>query len=96
MMTYIWWAIFGLIAGAIAKLIMPEKDPGGYLVTALIGIGGSIIGGTVGNSLGFESAGSSNLLSMGLVFAVLGALLLLFIWKKFIAPNFFKENQNPQ
>jgi uncharacterized membrane protein YeaQ/YmgE (transglycosylase-associated protein family) len=95
MMTYIWWAIFGLIAGGIAKLIMPGKDPGGFLVTAVIGIVGSIIGGTVGNALGFESAGSSNLLSMGLVFAVLGALLVLYVWKKFIAPNFFKD-QTPQ
>lgn len=44
MMTYIWWAIFGLIAGGIAKLIMPGKDPGGFIVTALIGIGGAILG----------------------------------------------------
>ncbi len=95
MMTYVWLAIFGLIAGGIAKIIMPGKDPGGLLVTLLIGIGGSILGGFVGNSLGFESASSSNLFSMGLVFAVLGSLLILFIWKKFIAPNFFKD-QTPQ
>ena len=94
-MTYIWLAIFGLIAGGIAKMIMPGKDPGGLLVTLLIGIGGSILGGFVGNALGFESAGSNNLLSMGLVFAVLGSLLILFIWKKYIAPNFFKD-QTPQ
>lgn len=94
MMTYIWWAIFGLIAGGIAKLIMPGKDPGGFIVTALIGIGGSIVGGLVGNSLGFESATSSNLFSMGLVFSVLGALLILFIWKKLIAPN-MNNGQNP-
>lgn len=95
MMNYVWLAIFGLIAGGIAKIIMPGKDPGGLLVTLLIGIGGSILGGFVGNSLGFESASSSNLFSMGLVFAVLGSLLILFIWKKFIAPNFFKD-QTPQ
>ncbi len=94
MMTYIWWAIFGLIAGGIAKLIMPGKDPGGFIVTALIGIGGSIVGGLVGNSLGFESATSSNLFSMGLVFSVLGALLILYIWKKLIAPN-MNKGQNP-
>ncbi len=94
MMTYIWWAIFGLIAGGIAKLIMPGKDPGGFIVTALIGIGGSIVGGLVGNSLGFESATSSNLFSMGLVFSVLGALLILYIWKKIITPNMNKD-QNP-
>ncbi|MGH2665437.1 GlsB/YeaQ/YmgE family stress response membrane protein [Flavobacterium sp.] len=94
MMTYIWWAIFGLIAGGIAKLIMPGKDPGGFIVTALIGIGGAVIGGFVGNSLGFESAGGSGL-GWGLIWAILGALLILYVWKKFIAPNFFKD-QSPQ
>jgi uncharacterized membrane protein YeaQ/YmgE (transglycosylase-associated protein family) len=94
MMTYIWWAIFGLIAGGIAKLIMPGKDPGGYLATAGIGIGGAILGGFIGNMLGFESAGGSGL-GFGLIWAVLGALLILFIWKKYIAPNFFKD-QTPQ
>ena len=91
MMTYIWWAIFGLIAGGIAKFIMPGKDPGGFIVTALIGIAGSIIGGLVGNALGFESATSNHIFSMGLVFSVLGALLILYIWKKFIAPNMSKD-----
>lgn len=93
-MTYIWWAIFGLIAGGLAKLIMPGKDPGGFIVTALIGIGGSIIGGLVGNALGFESASSTNIFSMGLVFSVLGALLILYIWKKFIAPNINNGNNS--
>ncbi len=93
-MTYIWWAIFGLIAGGIAKLIMPGKDPGGFIVTALIGIGGAIVGGLIGNTLGFESAGSSGL-GFGLIWAVLGALLILYIWKKFIAPN-ISNDQTPQ
>ena len=86
-MSYLWMALFGLIAGGIAKLIMPGKDPGGILVTMLIGIGGSILGSFVGNLLGFASAGSNNLFSMGLVFSVLGALLILYIWKKIVAPK---------
>lgn len=90
-MTFIWWAIFGLIAGGIAKLIMPGKDPGGILVTMIIGIGGSILGGFVGNSLGFESAGSTNLFSMGLLFSIFGGVAILYIWRKYIAPNFFKD-----
>ena len=93
-MTYIWWAVFGLIAGAIAKLIMPGKDPGGFIVTALIGIGGAILGGFIGNALGFESAGGSGL-GFSLIWAVLGGLLILYVWKKIIAPNFFKD-QTPQ
>ena len=91
-MTYIWMAIFGLIAGGIAKMIMPGKDPGGILVTLCIGIGGSVLGGFIGNLLGFSSADSNSLFSFGLVFSVLGALLILYVWKKHIAPNFFKDD----
>jgi uncharacterized membrane protein YeaQ/YmgE (transglycosylase-associated protein family) len=91
----IWTAIFGLIAGAIAKFIMPGKDPGGLLVTMLIGIAGSFLGAFVGGKiLGVESAYSKNIFSMALVFSVLGALLILFVWKKYIAPNFFKGDGN--
>ncbi len=90
----LWVAIFGLIAGAIAKAIMPGKDPGGIVVTMLIGIGGSFLGSMIGGLLGFESAGSNKLFSMGLVFAVIGAVLILFVWKKYIAPKFFNGNDN--
>ena len=93
-MTYLWIALFGLIAGGIAKAIMPGKDPGGILATLGIGIGGSIVGSFIGNALGFESAGSSNIFSMGLVFAVIGALLILYVWKKFIGPKLFPDNNN--
>lgn len=74
-MGIIAWIIFGLIAGAIAKLIMPGKDPGGFIVTILIGIVGAVIGGFIGQALGFGSVDGFNLGSM--VIAVLGAILLL-------------------
>ena len=70
------WIIFGLIAGAIAKFIMPGNDPGGFIVTILIGIAGALLGGFIGSSLlGVDVTGfniSSFLVAIG------GALLLLF------------------
>ncbi|GAA0591687.1 GlsB/YeaQ/YmgE family stress response membrane protein [Caenispirillum bisanense] len=74
-MGIIAWIIFGLIAGAIAKLIMPGKDPGGFIVTILIGIVGAVIGGFIGQALGFGGVDGFNLGSM--VIAVLGAIVLL-------------------
>ena len=70
------WIIFGLIAGAIAKFIMPGDDPGGFIITILIGIAGALLGGFIGSSiLGVDVTGfniSSFLVAIG------GALLLLF------------------
>jgi uncharacterized membrane protein YeaQ/YmgE (transglycosylase-associated protein family) len=69
------WIFFGLIAGAIAKFVLPGKDPGGWFVTMLIGIGGSLIGGFVGSKLGFGDIKGFDLRSFGL--AIAGSLLLL-------------------
>ncbi|MCG8360610.1 MAG: GlsB/YeaQ/YmgE family stress response membrane protein [Kiloniellales bacterium] len=69
------WIIFGLIAGALAKFIMPGKDPGGIIVTIVIGIVGAVIGGFVGNALGFGGVSGFNLPSLGV--AIVGALILL-------------------
>ncbi|MDN3670780.1 GlsB/YeaQ/YmgE family stress response membrane protein [Echinicola jeungdonensis] len=88
-MEIIWWLIFGLIAGALAKWIMPGRDPGGIFITILIGIGGAFVGGIIGRALGFESAGGSSL-GWGLVWAVIGALIILYIWKKWLGPRFSK------
>lgn len=70
------WIIFGLIAGALAKFIMPGNDPGGFIITILIGIAGALLGGFIGSSLlGVDVTGfniSSFLVAIG------GALLLLF------------------
>jgi uncharacterized membrane protein YeaQ/YmgE (transglycosylase-associated protein family) len=74
-MGIIAWIVFGLIAGVIAKLIMPGKDPGGFIITILLGVAGAFIGGFVGAQLGFGDVAGFDLRSMGL--AVVGALILL-------------------
>jgi uncharacterized membrane protein YeaQ/YmgE (transglycosylase-associated protein family) len=77
------YIILGLIAGAIAKAIMPGRDPGGLIVTILLGIVGSIIGGYIGRALfGYGSANDAGGVTepgflMSLIFAVIGALILL-------------------
>ena len=78
------WILFGLLAGGIAKFIMPGKDPGGCLLTIIIGIVGSLIGGLLGRHvLGIGPVTGFNLHSMGL--AILGAVLLLAVFRLLIA-----------
>lgn len=69
------WIVFGLVAGVVAKLIMPGKDPGGFFITILIGVAGAFVGGFIGAQIGFGDISGFDLRSMGL--AVLGAVLLL-------------------
>ncbi|MGP1394351.1 MAG: GlsB/YeaQ/YmgE family stress response membrane protein [Inquilinaceae bacterium] len=78
-MGIIAWIIFGLIAGAIAKLIMPGRDPGGFIVTILIGIAGAVIGGFIGTQLGWGGVSGFDLRSFGV--AIVGALLLLLVFR---------------
>ncbi|MBY6190903.1 GlsB/YeaQ/YmgE family stress response membrane protein [Microbulbifer agarilyticus] len=73
------WIILGLIAGALAKWIMPGPDPGGWIVTMIIGIVGAFIGGWVGSFVGLGTTGG---LSLGsIITAVVGAVILLFIYR---------------
>ncbi|MFT3902314.1 MAG: GlsB/YeaQ/YmgE family stress response membrane protein [Niabella sp.] len=73
------WIIFGLIAGAIAKALHPGKDPGGWIVTILIGIAGSFVGGWIGSSiLGWGDVSGFNFKSFAL--AILGAVILLWLY----------------
>ena len=87
MLALISWIIFGLIAGSIAKAIMPGKDPGGLIVTTLLGIVGAVIGGFVGRFLlGYGSATDSGDISqpgflMSLLLAVVGAIVLLAVYR---------------
>ncbi len=78
------WIIFGLIAGVIAKLIMPGNDPGGFIITVLLGIAGAIVGGFVGGSIlgvgGDTGIGSSGFFTQ-LIFAVIGAIILLAVYR---------------
>lgn len=72
------WIIFGLIVGALAKLLMPGKDPGGFIVTTLLGIVGAVVGGFLGRLLGLYQEGEP----AGFVGALLGAILVLWIYRK--------------
>ena len=74
------WVVFGLLAGIVAKLIMPGKDPGGFILTVIIGIAGAMIGGFISTQLGLGNISGFDLRSFGI--AVLGALLLLFIYHR--------------
>jgi uncharacterized membrane protein YeaQ/YmgE (transglycosylase-associated protein family) len=74
------WIILGLIVGALAKFIMPGDDPGGIIVTILIGIAGAFVGGYIATALGFGTVSGFNLGS--LVIATAGALLLLFGYRQ--------------
>lgn len=69
------WIFFGLIAGALAKWILPGKDPGGWIVTILIGVAGGVLGGWLGTFLGWGDVNGFNLRSFGL--AIVGSLVLL-------------------
>jgi uncharacterized membrane protein YeaQ/YmgE (transglycosylase-associated protein family) len=78
-MSWIVWIILGLIAGVIAKLLMPGRDPGGFIVTIILGIVGALVGGFISVKLGFGDVTGFNLPSI--IIAVLGSMLLLFIYR---------------
>ncbi len=73
------WIVMGGIVGVIAKLIMPGKDPGGVIITILLGIAGAFVGGYISTLLGFGTVTGFNLI--GLIIAVGGALLLLIVYR---------------
>ncbi len=77
MLHIIWEAIIGLIIGALAKLIMPGKDPGGIFITMLIGIAGALLATWLGQALHLYQPGQS----AGFIMSVIGALILLFLYR---------------
>ena len=78
-MGFFAWIGFGFLAGAIAKLLMPGKDPGGFIVTILIGIGGALVGGYLGTRLGFGTVTGFNACSF--ITAIAGSILLLLLYR---------------
>lgn len=77
MIGLIGWIVSGIIIGALAKLVMPGRDPGGIFVTMGLGIAGALLGGFVGQSLGFYGEGQA----AGWIMSILGAIILLAIYR---------------
>jgi len=75
-MNFIGWILFGLVVGAIAKFLMPGRDPGGWIVTILLGIAGSFVGGFLATTLMGQEQQSA-----GWIGSIIGAIVLLFIYR---------------
>ena len=78
MVGIIGWIVFGLVVGVIAKLLMPGKDPGGFIITILLGIAGAVLGGLIGQMAGLYGPGEA----AGFIMSLIGAVLLLFLYRK--------------
>ena len=76
-MSIIGWILFGLVVGVVGKLLMPGRDPGGFILTILLGIAGALLGGFAGRALGFYGEGEP----AGFIMAVIGSILLLIIYR---------------
>ncbi len=74
---FLGWIIIGGLAGALAKWIMPGRDPGGCLVTILLGVAGALLAGFIGNAIGWYSQGQAG----GFIAATLGAILILWLYR---------------
>ena len=76
-MSILWTIIIGLVVGALAKLVMPGKDPGGIIITILLGIVGAFVGTFLGRALGLYAEGQA----AGWIMSVIGAIIVLFIYR---------------
>jgi uncharacterized membrane protein YeaQ/YmgE (transglycosylase-associated protein family) len=81
MLSILGWIFFGLIVGILAKLVMPGRDPGGIIVTIVLGIAGALVGGFIGRLLGFYQAGQG----AGYLMSILGAVVILFLYRQIAA-----------
>jgi uncharacterized membrane protein YeaQ/YmgE (transglycosylase-associated protein family) len=75
-MSILWAIVVGLLVGIVAKFLMPGRDPGGFIVTALLGIVGAVVATFLGQAMGIYAAGQS----AGFIASVIGAILVLFIY----------------
>lgn len=78
MLGVLGWIVFGLIVGIIAKLLMPGPDPGGMILTVLLGVAGALVGGFLGRAIGLYGPNDA----AGIIMSVLGAIVLLFAYRK--------------
>lgn len=76
-MSILSWILFGLVIGIIAKLLMPGRDPGGFIITILLGIAGAVLGGFIGRAMGFYGERES----AGWLISILGAVILLALYR---------------
>jgi uncharacterized membrane protein YeaQ/YmgE (transglycosylase-associated protein family) len=76
-MSILGWILFGLIVGIVAKLVMPGRDPGGFIITILLGIVGALVGGFLGRAFGLYREGDP----VGFVMAVVGSIVLLLLYR---------------
>ena len=74
------WILFGLVVGVIAKLLMPGRDPGGFIVTILLGIAGALIGGFIGRAMGLYQTSEG----AGWIMSILGAIVLLALYRMMV------------
>jgi uncharacterized membrane protein YeaQ/YmgE (transglycosylase-associated protein family) len=79
-MVILSWIVFGLVIGFIAKLLMPGRDPGGFIVTMLLGIAGALVGGFIGRAMGFYGPGQA----AGWLMSILGAIILLALYRMMV------------
>ena len=81
MLSFIWWLIIGLIAGALARLIMPGRDSMGWLATILLGIVGSVVGGLIAMAIWPSERASGGIPQAGFLLSIVGAIVVLAIWR---------------
>jgi uncharacterized membrane protein YeaQ/YmgE (transglycosylase-associated protein family) len=79
-MAILSWIVFGLVIGIIAKLLMPGKDPGGFIITMLLGIAGALVGGFIGRALGFYGPNQA----AGWLVSIVGAIVLLALYRMLV------------